>query len=81
MPAIVTLQRNELSKKPQLLSEVRPLCNSITEGDQHLILEPKAGYFTPLTTTLSKQNLSYEVVYQETRFTQEQLSRVLTATA
>ena len=81
MPAIVTLQKNELTKRPQMLSEVRPLCNSGVEGDDHLILEPKAGYITPLTTALSKQNLSYEIMYQETRFTQEQLSRVLTASA
>ena len=77
MPAIVTIQTSELTKKPQVLSEVRPLCNAIIEANDHLTLEPKAGYLTPLTMTLSKQKLSYEVTYQDIRFTQEQLSRVL----
>ena len=81
MPAIVTVQKKELERHPKVLSEVQPYCNSVIDADDHLILEPKAGYLTSLTMTVSKQKLSYEVTYRDTRFTQEQLSKVLTGHA
>lgn len=77
MPTIVTVHKKELERHPKVLSEVQLYCNSVIDADEHLILEPKAGYLTPLTMTVSKQKLSYEVTYRDNRFTQEQLSKVL----
>jgi hypothetical protein len=77
MPAIVTLDKKELLKSPNALPEIRAFCNSITEVSECLVLEPKSGYLTPLTLAVSKYKLSYEVRFQETAFTNENISKVI----
>jgi hypothetical protein len=77
MPAIVTLGKTELLKNPAALPEIRAFCNSINEDSDSLILEPKTGYLTPLTLTVSKYKLSYEVTFRDTPFTKDNISRIL----
>jgi hypothetical protein len=77
MPAIVTFSKKELQKSPAALPELKPFCNSITQDSEYLVLEPKSGYLTPLTLIISKYKLSYEVTFQDTPFTRENISRVL----
>jgi hypothetical protein len=77
MPAVVTVEKKELLKSPAALPEIRGFCHSIRENEQCVVLEPKIGYLTPLTLAVSKFKLSYEVTFQDTPFTKDNIEKVL----
>ena len=77
MPAVVTIEKKELLRNPAALDEVRQFCNSVMQNSECIVLEPRTGYLTPLTLSISKNKLSYEVTFQDTPFTKENISKVL----
>jgi len=61
---VITVEKNDLLKNPEVEIEAQPFCIQRKETDDLVKFIPRPGFLMPLVVLLSERKISYKVEFE-----------------
>lgn len=65
--AIFSVSKSDLVNSPHIEAELRPICNTIIDGEKFVLFIPKAGHLVAVGVYFTEKGISYQLDFHDTK--------------